>query len=475
MARRKRATVADLEAKLMMAQMQLSKEQRLRRWEAAKDSRRTENWYTTAGGANTDLRTAWRRLVSRHRDLVDNNPWADRAVRVKTNSAIGDGVMGTPRNASRRYIEAYQEWAESTDCDWHGRLNFYGLQSLIYRTVSASGSCLVRRRIDPAAAGRGLIPLRLEVLEPDWLDMDRDNGITIQFGQQFTESGQLEGYWIRQSHPGEKGWSGTRIQSDFVPASEILCIYDVRRPGQRLGVPDGASVIISLRDIDDIQQAQLLKTKIASCFTAFVYDSESPDQVVATAAELTDTLEPGAIEILPPGKQITFANPPSSGDFTTDMRHYLHAVAAGYSITYEALTGILNDVNFSSGRMGWIEAFREVARLRWNVIVPQLLTPIGRWFNEAAATVTMRGPRQMIWTFPRRELIDPSKEIEALIQAVAAGIMSLSEVQRSLGYVPTEVISELGQDKAAAEAAGLQLKVFAADAVSNGSGVPAAA
>jgi capsid protein len=110
--------------------------------------------------------------------------------------------------------------------------------------------------------------------------------------------------------------------------------------------------------------------------------------------------------------------------------------------------------------MGWIEAYREVARLRWNVIVPQLLTPLSRWFNEAAALTGMRGPRQMIWTFPRRELIDPAKEISALIEAVGAGFMSLSEVQRSLGYVPAEMIEELGRDKVAAEEQNLQLSVF---------------
>jgi lambda family phage portal protein len=461
MAKRKKPTISQLEGQLMGLQMQLSQEQRRRQFEAAKASRRTENWYTTVTGPNTDLRTVWRRIVNRHRDLVDNNPWAERAVKVKVNSTIGDGVMGTPRNGSQRYNNAFQEWAESTDCDWFGKLNLYGLQSLIYRTVSASGSCLVRRRYDAAAAAMGMVPLKLEVMEPDWLDMDKDNGRSIQFGQQFDEAtGRLEGYWIRHDHPGERGWNGLKIESDFVPASEILCIYDVRRPRQRLGVPDGVSVILKLRDIDDTESAQLLKTKIASCFTAFVYDSELPDQVPSGTAELTDTLEPGAIELLPPGKQITFANPPSSGDFSADIRHYLHSVAAGYSITYEALTGILNDVNFSSGRMGWIEAYREVARLRWNVIVPQLLTPLARWFNEAAALTGMRGPRQMIWTFPRRELIDPAKEISALIEAVGAGFMSLSEVQRSLGYVPAEMIEELGRDKVAAEAQNLQLSVF---------------
>lgn len=459
--KRGKATVSELESRLLIAELQLRQERaRVRAFEGAKDSRRTENWYTRLSGPNTDLKTVWQRLVNRHRDLVDNNPWADKAVRVKVNNTIGDGVMGTPWNSSKRYLEGFTEWAESTDCDFFGRTNFYGLQGLIYRTVSVAGSCLVRRRIDERMVSRGMIPLQLQVLEPEWLDMSKDDGRKIQFGQQFDDLGRLEGYWIRNDHPGETGWNGLQIQSDFVPASEILCIYDQRRPGQRIGVPDGASVMLSLRDIDDIGTAHLLKSKIAACFTAFVYDSEAPDQVPTSSLPLTDTLEPGAVEILPPGKQITFANPPTSGDLTADQRHYLHAVAAGYSITFEALTGILSDVNFSSGRMGWIESYREVARVRWAMVVPQLLNPIGRWFNEAAGLVAMRGPRRMVWTFPRRELIDPAKEIGALIDAVAAGIMSLSDVQRSLGYVPAEVMEELGQDKAAAEKQGLQLSVF---------------
>ena len=456
-----KATRAELESRLMIAEMQLRREQiRARAFEGAKDSRRTENWYTKLSGPNGDLKTALQRLVNRHRDLVDNNPWADRAIKVKVNSTIGDGVMGTPLNSSRRYLDGYTEWAESTDCDFYGRTNFYGLQGLIYRTVAVAGSCLVRRRIDESLAARGMVPLQLQVLEPDWLDMSKDDGLKIQFGQQFDDRGKLQGYWIRSSHPGETAWNGIKQVSEFVEASEILCVYDQRRPGQRIGVPSGAPVLISLRDIDDIGSAHLLKSKIAACFTAFVYDSEPAGEVPSGTTPLTETLEPGTIEILPPGKSITFANPPSSGDLTADQRHYLHAVAAGYSITFESLTGILSDVNFSSGRMGWIEAYREVARERWSVIVPQLLNPVGRWFNEAAAVVAMRGPRRLIWTFPRRELIDPSKEIRALIEAVRAGIMSLSDVQRSLGYVPSEVIEELGADQKAAVAQGLQLSVF---------------
>ena len=65
----------------------------------------------------------------------------------------------------------------------------------------------------------------------------------------------------------------------------------------------------------------------------------------------------------------------------------------------------------------------------------------------------------MIWTPPRRELVDPAKEIKALIDAVKAGFMSLSEVQRSLGFIPSEVMAELEQDIADARAKGLVLSV----------------
>jgi capsid protein len=248
-----------------------------------------------------------------------------------------------------------------------------------------------------------------------------------------------------------------RIQSEFVQASEIIHTYEVNRPGQAIGVPFGSAALLHLRDIDDIASAMLLKAKIAACFTAFVYSNEPSES--ATVAALTETLEPGAIEILPDGKQITFANPPVAPDYVEHQKHHLHAVAAAYGITFEALTGILSDVNFSSGRMGWIESHRNIAAWRWNLLIPQALNPIHYWFNDVAKVAQIRGPRRMIWTPPRRELIDPAKEIASLIEGVKAGFMSLSEVQRSLGYIPAEVMAELEQDIADARAKGLVLSV----------------
>ena len=457
----RKPTRDQLELALKTAQKELAVTH-LRAFESAKESRRTENWYTRNGGPNADIRTAWRLLTRRHQDLVDSNPWANRAVRVITNNWVGDGIIGSPQGGSRRYEQAWNDWAETIECDYAGKLNWYGLQALIARTTAVRGSCLIRRRMDERMNDQGLVGLRLQVLEPDFLDFSRDDGSRIKFGQQYDRDGRLEGYWLRQTHPGETEWNGVKIQSDFVPASEIIHTYEVNRPGQAIGVPFGSAVLLHLRDIDDIATAMLMKAKIAACFTAFVYSNEPSD--LAGSTPLTEKLEPGAIEILPDGKSITFSQPPQSPDYVSHQKHHLHAVAAGYGITYESLTGILSDVNFSSARMGWIEFHRNVASWRWNITVPQVLDPVHRWFNTAAQLAQIRGPRRMIWTPPRRELVDPAKEITSLIEAVKAGFMSLSEVQRSLGFIPAEVMSELEADMTDARAKGLALSVDGASA-----------
>jgi lambda family phage portal protein len=446
-----------LELALKQANLQLAKTH-LRGFEAAKESRRTQNWYTRNGGPNADLRVALSMLVRRHQDLVDSNPWASRAIQVIQNNWIGDGIIGSPQGGSRRYADTWNDWSDSVECDYDGKLNWYGLQNLICRTTAVRGSCLIRRRIDERLIQQGLVPLRLQVMEPDMLDMSKDDGSRIKFGKQYATDGRLEGYWIRQTHPGETEWNGVRISSEFVPAAEVIHTYEVRRPAQAIGAPFGSAILLHLRDIDDITSAMLLKTKIAACFTAFVYSNE-PSDIPTDGSVLTETLEPGAIEILPDGKQITFANPPQAPDYVSQQKHHLHAIAAGYGITYESLTGILSDVNFSSARMGWIEFHRNIASWRWNLTIPQVMNPVHAWFNLAATLTQVRGPRRMIWTPPRRELVDPNKEISALIEAVKAGFLSLSEVQRSLGYIPTEVMEELSDDIAKAREKGLALSV----------------
>lgn len=416
-----------------------------RSYEAAKHTRRTAGWTAPSTGPNAEIRVDLRTLQNRHRSLARDNPWAKRAIAAVVNNVIGHGIYAQWSNKSRQH--RWKTWFESTQCDFDGLTNGYGLQGLILRTLVESGECLVyRRRVFTPGL---VVPMQLQVLEPDYLDQEKntalpDGGWVIQ-GVEFDAQGQRVGYWLFREHPGEE----TRLwdrSSHFVPVSEILHLYRVDRPGQVRGVPWGSGAILILRLLNDYQDAQLERARQAACFTAFVRDQdpENPGPTDEQGYELGDILKPGIIETLPPGKDIQFSDPPTMENDKEFWMINLRAVACDYGIPYEVLTADLSQVNFSSARMGWQEFSRSIDVIRWQLLEPRLLNPLVEWFLEAEALAMVRPPalEGPLWTPPARVLVDETREIPALRDKVRAGFMSLPEAIRTMGYDPETLIVE---------------------------------
>jgi len=432
----------------------------LRKYDGASKGRRAENWLTAGTSADAAASAGRSLLRDRSRDLVRNNSYASKAVQVIVSNTIGTGIIGQARaqrsrQRSQRLTDTFTNWAnDPSQVDYHGQLDFNSIQCLVLRTIVESGEVLIRRVISPEQK----IPLQLLVIEPDFLDTTKDvaieKGGIVRDGIEYNKKGKRVAYHIYDEHPGERHLRAQNINSTRVPADDILHVYRQDRPGMQRGIPWAAPVMLRMRDFDDYNDAQLLKQKISACFAAFAVDTESPD--MGMGGDLIDKIEPGMIEILPPGKDLRFANPPTIGEFDKISRQYLLQIAAGFGITYEALTGDLHHTSFSSGRMGWLEFQRNIENWRWHMIIPQFLNPVWKWFVQSASTsgVRMEGTVAQ-WTPPRRDYIDPSKEINATIDAVRGGMMSLSEAIRENGYDPEEVMLEMQQDNKRLDALGL--------------------
>ena len=108
--------------------------------------------------------------------------------------------------------------------------------------------------------------------------------------------------------------------------------------------------------------------------------------------------------------------------------------------------------------MGHLEFSRNVDCWQRQILVAQMLGPVWKWFRNAAEIVGEQ-PMDvgMAWTPARRELIDPQKEVGAIIEAVRGGLMSLSEAIRRSGYEPGEVMAEIARDAAMLDELGLVL------------------
>lgn len=440
----------------------------VRGFDAASNGRRTKNWKAGAGSANAENRPALATLRNRARDLVRNEAYAKGAVDSVVSNTIGAGILAhaIAKTAGRKdkFEMLWLDWAESTQCDVDGMNNFYGLQALIMRHLFTDGEVLVRK-VPRSSAMKLAVPMQLQVLEADFLDASKEmtttpNGEFVVQGVQFNKQGKRVGYWVFENHPGDSGTVTMRgMNSKFVPADEMLHIFRVDRAGQVRGITWFAPIMIRMKDYSDFSDATLLRQKLAACFTAFVTTPEGTTGLDDTETPaLGEKLEPGIIEVLKQGQSVEFANPPTSGDFSTFTREQIRAMAKGIGVSYEVLSNDYSQVNFSSGRMGWIEFQRNIDQWRWHLIIPHFCIPAWKWFVDAAALMGMGSdPVGSRWTPPKRDMIDPDKEIGASLKQVRAGMKSLSAAIREQGEEPMEVLEQIAEDNKAIDSLGLIL------------------
>jgi lambda family phage portal protein len=440
-----------------------------RHYDAASDGRRTQGWKRTGADANAVLGPAMLRMREHARDLVRNNPYAESALGTIVDHAVGWGITPKTRPRNERAEATWKAWAETTACDADGRHDFYGLQQLAFRTVVESGEVLVRRRWRRPEDG---VPLgfQLQLLEPDYLDTNKTMGLPtggrIIYGVEYDPLGRRVAYWLYPEHPGATLMASSSTilgASRRVEAKDVLHVFEAKRAGQVRAATWFAGVILRLKDLDEFEDATLMKQKIAACLSVVTSDVDGAGTALGVADDAenpgADMLEPGAILNLQPGRTVDIVQPPTAGDFVPYTQINLRAIAAGLGIPYEDLTGDYTNLPFSAARMSQKRHWLRVERWRWRTIVPQFCTPVWAWAAQAAqiAGLPFAPAEEVRWTAPPAPMIEPDKEGLAAQRNMRSGIQSPQEAIRERGYDPDELLEEMAEWNAKLDAAGIVL------------------
>ena len=406
------------------------------------------------------------KLRNEARELVRNNGHAGRIVDIWTSNIVGTGIVPRFRTGSadldRRAQDLWRRWCDRADAD--GRTDFYGLQALAVRSMVESGESLARQRLRRAADGLP-VPLQIQLLEADYLDVTRDRpiGPRVTGGVQFDAIGGRAAYHLFSEHPGAP--LGTSWQSKPVPADEIAHLYKRERPGQIRGVPWLARSMLRLRELQEWSDATLVKAKTEACLGLIVTrppGGGSPIGRTTTDADgkRIETLEPAMVAYLQPGEEVTTLQPSSNSSYEPFAIHHEMEAAVGAGLTYDQMTGNLRQANYSSLRAGKIEQRRLVEQIQWQVVIPQLCVPAMDWFlaaAQAAGALPVEQDYRVDWVPPRHESLDPLKDINADIAAVRGGFEPLPEVTARYGYDWRDVLAQAAEVAEAVEAAGLAL------------------
>lgn len=470
-------------------------------YEGSTYGRRTAGWAPGGDSVNTSMFGAMDTLRARSRDIVRKNGWASHGVDEFVSEVIGTGISPRSQHSDEtRKTFLQQLWLDWTDyCDYDGVQDFYGLQSLIFRSLIEGGECFVRFRT-PRRSYDFTVPLQLQVLEaehcPTWMNQTLGNGNVIRMGIEFDRNNQRVAYWLYPIHPGERGTFGfyqdQELQPVRVPAAYVRHVFHRTRPGQVRGEPWLSRALLRLFTYDQYTDAELVRKNTAAQFAAFVVELDPVDPVLVETPQGQGPrpnpqqgislagLEPGTVQKLRPGEDIKFSNPADVGaNFQHFNRAQLMEIAAAIGITYEKLTGDLSNVNYSSMRGSEISFRRRCTQLQHHLMVFQACRPIWMEFIESAVfagAIPARDYRRkqadylrVKWIPSGWAWVDPTKDLEAAKAAIRCGIKSQTSVVSEQGYDIEEVFEEIAQEQKLADKLGILRDTDVRQTASNGS------
>jgi lambda family phage portal protein len=223
-------------------------------------------------------------------------------------------------------------------------------------------------------------------------------------------------------------------------------------------------VLLRLHELDQYEDAQLVRQKVASMFTGFLTDLDGNAANVFSGEQansiLTSGLEPGTLKVVPAGYDVKFSDPAQTdNNYRPFVDQQLRAIAVGVGITFEQLTGDLTGVNYSSARVALLEFRRRIEALQQQVLVHQFCRPVwDRWLAWSVLTGAL--PQSAVgspvrWVPPKWDWIDPEKDAAAEQLQVAAGFKSRRQVIIESGLDPDRVLQEIAEERQAAAAAGV--------------------
>ena len=458
--------------------------------EAAGRGRRSLAWMPGNPGAVAAMLATSAELRGKSRDLVRRNAWAQAGIEAFVANAVGTGIKPQSLSGDERFkaeVQAlWRDWVEEADAA--GQTDFYGLQSLACRAMLEGGECLIRLRSRRLEDGLS-VPLQLQLLEPEHLPIslnaDLPSGNVVRSGIEFDNMGRRVAYHLYRSHPEDgrlapmSGQGG--IDTVRIDAKEIIHLFRVLRTGQVRGEPWLSRALVKLNELDQYDDAELVRKKTAAMFAGFVTRQNPEDNLMGEGTADSQGislagLEPGTLQILEPGEDIKFSDPADvGGSYSEFLRTQFRAVAAAIGITYEQLTGDLSGVNYSSIRAGMLEFRRRCEMVQHGVLVHQMCRPVwAAWMKQAVLASALTAPgfvrggpdrrRQYLavkWIPQGWQWVDPEKEFKAMLLAIRAGLISRSEAISAFGYDAEDVDREIAADNQRADDLGL---IFDSDA-----------
>ena len=451
-------------------------------YRGADKTRLRASWWPGSGSADEDLLPDLATLRERSRDLNRNDAHAVGITTTVTSNTVGTGIKPQSRvkikklGISDEEATTFQEAAEDNWEKWcpyadaGNRMDFYEIQNLVDRQILENGEIILL----PLMLNDKSRPFSLafDIVEADRLETPPDKRAdrNIRYGVEIGERGEPVAYYLRETHPGDLTLAKDRGVKRYIriPAigdtgrKNVIHLYWVNRPGQTRGVPFFAPVMNYFKDLADYMEAELVAARVAACFAVFIKKDDNYAAALGNTAETNargqriQELEPGMIDYLGPGEDISAFNPNRpGGQFEPFVDRILRAISTGLNLPYEIVAKDFSKTNYSSARAALLEARRYfMVRQAW--LSRKLCQPAWDMRQEEAFSKNQLPAKtfyekksdwcRVRWIAPGWQWVDPVKEAKSSEMAIDIGISTLADEAASQGKDWEEVLEQRARE-----------------------------
>lgn len=440
---------------------------------ADKDRLRGDSWMRSRLSPDSATEQSLEELRENCRELYCNFGWTTGAIEHRVDNVIGCGIR--PQSRIREWPgvitaaqaktfnseneENFKRWSPYAG---RNRKSLWRIQRLAQRLFRRDGEVFLVfsdiGRVDKP------VPLDVSVVAAERVETppEKAGDPLVRLGIQFTKQGDIEGYWIRETHPYDTVDNTPRYK--FYPEWRVRHVFEELFEGQHRGWPWLFSVITDAKDFKDFKEAVVIAAQVHACITMLV----STDNPAAAAITRPDEeMSPGKILYRRDADQVHTLQP-TQPSTTFDMfgQWNMLGISAGLNYPFGWLVRDRRRATFSAGRLDEIDGKiplrcdQELHRDIW-------LNPLWERFvsesvvlGESSIDPTLYRKYPWIfnacrWVGPGRPWIDPTKEVAAAKEAKNENMATLTEILAGVGLDLEETLETRAYERQLEEELGV--------------------
>lgn len=397
-------------------------------------------------------------MRARARWLYENNPIIgniDEAIKLNT---VGTGITLQSKITDipnsdylNREIELiFNDWCG--ECDLTNRMNFYELQELILQERMVDGEILINKTYDKRNS------LQLQLIDSSRFDNTKmklqDGKQLIIGGVEIDRVGRVQKYHILDD--------GYSLKSIELNSNQLIHYLRYGKNTQYRGVTEYKRTITDLKQFMAYQDSTVIGARARAniAYAIKTMGNSAGKLQKDETGKAIKRVTAGMVKYLRPGEEIVQLEPKEVGDNYNDfVTTAIRMISIARSVSYELAFRDYSQVNFSSARASIIQD-NKLFDYNQMHLIRKVLTPI---YSDFLDSIVLSGKIKKLnpsdyfrnrnlyfkpwWIPPKREWVDPAKDLKSLQMEIELGINSRTNIAKSKGRDWDEILEELKNEE----------------------------